>query len=72
MSLAWFLLFLVFLIAELATPISLVSIWFCLGSLIAFVLSKVNVSPVAQTGVFLGFFYFIFNPDTSFREKAFP
>ncbi|KNZ40668.1 NfeD family protein [Acetobacterium bakii] len=53
MILVWFILFIVFLIAEVITAGALVSIWFCVGSLAAMVVAYFGGNPILQVVIFL-------------------
>jgi len=53
MILVWFILFIVFLIAELITAGALVSIWFCIGSLAAMITAYFGGDPILQVIIFL-------------------
>ena len=52
-ALVWFILMVVFLIAEAACPIHLISIWFAAGSLVATVVSLFGGPVWLQIGAFL-------------------
>lgn len=52
-AIIWLALLVVFLIAEAACPIHLVSIWFAVGSLAAMVVGMLHGSVGLQVGVFL-------------------
>lgn len=51
-SIFWVVLFIIFIIAEAAT-VGLVSIWFCIGSLCAFVAAKAGTPLYVQAVVFV-------------------
>ena len=53
MNTTWILLFVIFLIIEIVTTGTLVSIWFCIGSIVAFVAQYIGASIALQ---FLLFF----------------
>lgn len=52
MVIAWALIFIITLIVELETS-DLVTIWFCLGSLIALILATLSIKPLMQVIVFV-------------------
>lgn len=52
-SALWFILFVVFVIAEVATAGPLISIWFCIGALAALVAASAGTSFIVQVVVFL-------------------
>lgn len=52
MVLVWLILFVVFLIAELVTAGALVSIWFCVGALVALAAAYFGVALWLQVGLF--------------------
>ncbi len=52
-TIMWFILFILFIVVELATAGALVSIWFCLGSLAALSASRVGANFLIQFVVFL-------------------
>lgn len=49
----WFILFVMFVIAEVITAGSLVSIWFCFGAIVAMLASIAGASAMAQVIIFL-------------------
>jgi Membrane protein implicated in regulation of membrane protease activity len=49
----WLVLFVIFVVAEVATVGALVSIWFCVGSLAAMVAARAGTSLIVQVVVFL-------------------
>lgn len=49
----WLVLFVIFIVAEVATVGALVSIWFCVGSLAAMVAARAGTSLIVQVTVFL-------------------
>ena len=53
MNVIWLILFVIFVIAEIATA-GLVSIWFCFGALAAMLAASFGGSFGIQAGVFLG------------------
>lgn len=53
MTLVWFILFIVFLVAEVVTFGALVSIWFCVGALVAMATAYFGGSLVLQIILFL-------------------
>ncbi len=53
MTMVWFILFIVFLVMELATAGPLISIWFCVGSLVALATAQAHVTVFVQIVVFL-------------------
>ncbi|MDD3569697.1 MAG: NfeD family protein [Lachnospiraceae bacterium] len=49
----WLILFVVFIVAEVATAGALVSIWFCIGSLAAMIAARAGTPMLVQVVVFL-------------------
>lgn len=53
MSTVWLILFVIFVVAELATSGALVSVWFCFGALAAMVAARSGLGLIAQIVIFL-------------------
>ena len=53
MGTIWFILFVIFLIMEIATSLALVSIWFCMGSLAALLTARMGGNITVQLIVFI-------------------
>ncbi len=67
---SWFYIFLAFLIVELAT-INLVTIWFAIGALVAFIMAMYGASYDVQITVFLVVSFALLIPLKPWAEKQF-